>query len=149
MPGPEPSAPQRAGASVTSTAARRGASASAARRFASNSGHRGRPGAPRVGAAPTSSTGVAAPAVRSGQSSPAPAEATPACTSCCACLAASQDVLRAYAALLLNAKQLFLDDAVRHFRGDEAWVRVLHSLGWSDQRFSGEGGGATPAHADK
>lgn len=42
-------------------------------------------------------------------------------------------MLTAYAALLHNAKALFIDDALHHYSGDEAWLRVLRALGWSDE----------------
>ncbi|CAJ1024307.1 hypothetical protein, conserved [Leishmania lindenbergi] len=128
MPGREP--PAHRGAQ-TSVSARRVAAPYASRRPPDS--HAARPGLAGVqcsGAAPPTAVATAS---RSDQRSPIPAEGAPACPSCAACLKASQEVLRAYNALLLNSKQLFIDDALHHYSGDEAWIRVLRSLGWFNE----------------
>ncbi|AYU78654.1 hypothetical protein conserved [Leishmania donovani] len=130
MPGREPLAPR--GGAQTSMSVRRVAAPYASRRPPGN--NRARPGlavGQRTGAdLPTTTTTTAS---RSGQRSPVPAEAAPACPCCAACLKALQEVLHAYNALLLNSKRLFIDDALHHYSGDEAWIRVLRSLGWSNE----------------
>ncbi|KAG5479501.1 hypothetical protein LSCM1_04767 [Leishmania martiniquensis] len=83
---------------------------------------------------------VSVTASRQGQRFPVLAETAPACARCAACLKASQEVLHAYNALLLNSKRLFIDDALHHYSGDEAWIRVLRALGWC--------GGGVPAHIE-
>lgn len=129
MPGREPPAPR--GGAQTSMSVRRVAAPYASRRPpGSNPARPGSATGQRTGAAlPTTTTTTAS---RSGQRSPVPAEAAPACPCCAACLKALQEVLHAYNALLLNSKRLFIDDALHHYSGDEAWIRVLRSLGWSN-----------------
>ncbi|KAG5505815.1 hypothetical protein JKF63_05151 [Porcisia hertigi] len=131
MPGREPPAPRGV---KTSASTRVVATPYALRRPPGT--HTPQPGSVAaqriVAASPTGTT----PLSTSAQRSPMPPEATPACRCCAACLKASQEVLHAYSVLLLNSKRLFIDDALHHYSGDDAWIRVLRSLGWSDESAS-------------
>lgn len=81
-------------------------------------------------------------ATRRGASSPptsaadaaaaAAAPPPPACAECVACYRASESVMIALTEVLANAKRLLLDDAMHHYSGDEAWIRVLRALGWTE-----------------
>ncbi|KPI84206.1 hypothetical protein ABL78_6746 [Leptomonas seymouri] len=135
MPGKEAPQPPRTGATARSTTRR------AATTAAPYDVRRG----PLSSSTSTSSSRLAKPgdaaqrigpllsSTRSGQVSQAPHEAAlPACSTCVACYKASEEVLRASTAVLTNAKSLFLDDVVHHYSGDEAWIRVLRSLGWAE-----------------
>ncbi|KAG5479890.1 hypothetical protein LSCM4_05898 [Leishmania orientalis] len=145
MPGREASAPR--GGAQASTPARRLHAPYASRRRPGS--HTTRPGLVAVqltGATPSKATSTAS---ASGQRSPVPAEAASTCSRCAACLKASQEVLQAYNALLRNSKRLFIDDALHHYSGDEAWIRVLRSLGWSDDRVAACGAGCGSGFAQR
>ncbi|KAL7698447.1 hypothetical protein N2W54_000335 [Lotmaria passim] len=149
MPGKQtPPLPPRVGAATTRRAAtsstfpytRRGPLLSSSSASSSQSA---RPGAmpPKVG--PSSASSARSNAASSSPQ-PQPEETTtPACDTCVACLKASEDVARTLSAVLANTKNLFLDDVVHHYSGDEAWLRVLRSLGWTEE-MPGERGKTKP-----
>ncbi|GET88425.1 hypothetical protein, conserved [Leishmania tarentolae] len=130
MPGREPPAPR--GGSKTSMPACRVTTPYASRRPPGSHLTQARSAvAQRTGATLPTATGTLS---SSGQRSPVPVEEAPACPCCAACFKASLEVLHAYKALLLNSKRLFIDDALHHYSGDEAWIRVLRSLGWGNEQ---------------
>lgn len=57
----------------------------------------------------------------------------PVCAACAELFAASRELAALYARALTGAKELLLDDTLHHHTGDEAWVRLLRSLGADDR----------------
>lgn len=139
MPGREPQPPSRTG-TETHTTARRAATASSTAPYtrraplstSSLSAQQSREGGAtsRCGHSTTTTAGRSGPTA---SPSPAPQErCSPACATCVACYRASEGVATALSAVLANAKALMMDDAVHHYSGDEAWIRVLRALGYTD-----------------